>query len=316
MRTGVAGLVLMACVAAGCGGEAGPPPVDATAPATADASAREQRPAPAPPEAVPAAPSAPESAPAPQPTPPAGKAAGGTAEAEGGGPSTPAPPDAPEPPDPAAKQPAPPPVPPPADDAPPALPRERTKPPAADAPAPRPTEGGADYVGDKACQKCHFQQHKSWKKTPHARALAALAPTPPDQAALRDAKTRAGLDADRDYTADAACVACHVTGLGEATGYPADPRASEGAARAAKALGSVSCEACHGAGARYVEHKTRTVERDKDAKFARGDLEVLGLVAPDERLCARCHNDRSPTRPAGGFSFADAKPKVHDHPAK
>jgi hypothetical protein len=320
MRSALAAVVLIACAAAGCGGA--DESSDAATPATADASATEDRAARSESAPATAAPPAPEEPAAKSPADLAEPAADGTAPAGREAPVTtePAAGDAPPPPLPRERDARSPsadaPAPPPADDAPPPLPRERSAPPVAQSP-PRPPAGTAgEYVGDKACQKCHFQQHKSWRKTPHARALATLAPTPADQAALRDAKTRAGLDPERDYAADAACVACHVTGFGEATGFPADPRASEEAARAAKTLGSVSCEACHGAGSRYVKHKIAAVERDKDAKFARADLEPLGLVAPDERLCARCHNERSPTRPAGGFSVADAKAKVHDHPAR
>ena len=43
---------------------------------------------------------------------------------------------------------------------------------AQDAPA-----GKATFVGDTECKKCHFQQHKSWKKGTMAKAMKSLQPT-------------------------------------------------------------------------------------------------------------------------------------------
>ena len=65
-----------------------------------------------------------------------------------------------------------------------------------------------------------------------------------------------------------------------------------------------------------MKHKTEAVEKDKDAKFTFEGLAKLGLVQPDEKVCAKCHNDQAPTKPAEPFKFEDAKAKVHDHPKK
>ena len=172
-----------------------------------------------------------------------------------------------------------------------------------------------EFVGDKTCQKCHFQQHKSWKKTGMAKAMKTLAPTlEADDKALFDKKTVAKLDPAKDYTTDEKCLACHTTGYGLPGGYPKDPKKDEAAAKLATLMGSVSCESCHGPGSLYVKHKTAEVEKNKDVKFTFEELCKVGLVKPDEAVCAKCHNDQAPTKPAEPFKFEDAKAKVHDHP--
>jgi hypothetical protein len=176
----------------------------------------------------------------------------------------------------------------------------------------------AEYVGDKACQKCHFQQHKSWKKTAMAaKAMKSLAPTTEaEDKDLFAKKTAAKLDPAKDYTTDEKCLKCHTTGYGEAGGYPKDPKKDDAAVKAAAAMDKVSCESCHGPGSLYVKFKTEAVEKDKDVKFKWEDLSKYGLIKPDEAVCAKCHNDQAPTKPAEPFKFEDAKAKVHDHPKK
>jgi len=165
----------------------------------------------------------------------------------------------------------------------------------------------ATYVGDKTCMKCHFQEHKSWKKTKLYKAMKSLEPTTEEDKELFDKKKAAGLDPAKDYTADAKCLKCHTTGYGTETGFPADPKTDE---KRAKAFGAVACEACHGPGSNYVKHKTETLEKDKEAKFTFESLAPLGLVKPDEALCKTCHNDESPFKEE--FKFEEQAPKTHD----
>jgi len=64
---------------------------------------------------------------------------------------------------------------------------------------------------------------------------------------------------------------------------------------------NVQCEACHGAGSDY---KKMTVMKDKAAAIA------AGLVMPDAKVCAKCHNDKAPGKlgaTAKDFDFAKAK---------
>jgi hypothetical protein len=169
------------------------------------------------------------------------------------------------------------------------------------------------YVGDKECMKCHFQEHKSWKKTGMAKAMKTLAPTPESEKELFDKKKAAGLDPAKDYTTDEKCLKCHTTGYGTETGYPKDPK-TEGAEARAKALGSVGCESCHGPGSLYVKHKKAEQEKNKDVKFTFEQLAPLGMTKPDEAACKTCHNDESPTK--GALKYEEDKAKVHDHPKK
>jgi len=182
---------------------------------------------------------------------------------------------------------------------------------------PAPAGDKATYVGDKACGKCHFQQAKSWKKTGMAKSMKSLLPTAEaDDKALFDRKTAAKLDPAKDYTTDEKCLKCHTTGYGEAGGYPVDPKKDEACVKAATVMGSVSCEACHGAGSLYVKHKTEEQEKNKDAKFTLEQLTKFGMTAPNEASCAKCHNKDNPAPPAEAMKYEDAKAKVHDHPKK
>ena len=182
---------------------------------------------------------------------------------------------------------------------------------------PAPAGDKAKYVGDETCKKCHSAEHKSWKKTAMAKSMKTLAPTTEaDDKALFDRKTAAKLDPAKDYSTDEKCLKCHTTGYGETGGYPVDPKKDEAAGKAAAAMGSVSCEACHGAGSLYVKHKTEEVEKNKDAKFTWEQLGKFGMVKPDEASCSKCHNKDNPAPPAEAMKFEDGKAKVHDHPKK
>ena len=167
------------------------------------------------------------------------------------------------------------------------------------------------YVGSEACKKCHFKEHRYWKKTGKFEAVASLKPTAEDNAELLAKKKAAGLDPAKDYSTDATCLACHTTGYGKKGGYPED-----GKGDAAEAMAQVGCESCHGPGSKYVEHKTKELEANKDAKFTFEGLEPMGLVSPTKELCATCHNDKNPAKPAEPFDFDTAKDMVHSKQKK
>ncbi|MHC4822104.1 MAG: cytochrome c family protein [Planctomycetota bacterium] len=171
----------------------------------------------------------------------------------------------------------------------------------------------AHYVGDKACVKCHFKQHKSWKKTELYKSMKSLEPTTEEDAELFKLKKDSGLDPAKDYTTDAKCLACHTTGYGKKGGYPEDP---EKDAKKAKLMGKVSCEACHGPGSLYSKHKTAEVKKDKKATFTAEQLKEYGLTLPDENNCKTCHNENNPTNAADDFKFEKAKEGVHTHVRK
>ena len=163
--------------------------------------------------------------------------------------------------------------------------------------------GDAEYVGSKACKKCHIKVFKSWEKTKHANTLDVL-----KAGEAAEAKTKHGLDPAKDYTTDESCLACHSVGFGKPGGYavPAD----EDAAKKVKDLVGVGCESCHGAGGGYIELHT-AIQKEK-REYTLDEMKAAGLVVPDEAACKSCHNDKSPTHE--GFDFAAAKDKgVHEH---
>lgn len=182
--------------------------------------------------------------------------------------------------------------------------------------AEEPPADAAKYVGDKVCMSCHLQEHKAWKKTGLASAMKKLAPTAEaEDKALFDKKKASGLDPAKDYTSDAACLKCHTTGYGTASGYPdvaalsaGDDAAKAEAAKRAKAFGSVGCESCHGAGSKYVAFKKTDANKTrKEIPFE--ELAPHGLVKPDEALCKTCHGAGGPTKE--DFKFEEAKGKTH-----
>jgi len=140
----------------------------------------------------------------------------------------------------------------------------------------------ADYVGVKKCRMCHPKQYKSWEQTKMAKAFEILKP-----GERAEAKTAAGLDPNKDYTADASCVACHsVNGSADMPG--------------------VQCEACHGAGSDYM--KVMMTNRD----YKKEELIAAGFVTPDEATCKKCHNEKSPFKKE--FVFEErVKEGTHEH---
>ncbi len=217
----------------------------------------------------------------------------------------PAPPVDPLPvdPPPADPQPAHPPAPPPEPPREPAV----TPTPPADPTFARPWDVWRDeFVGSHTCKKCHFKQHRAWKKAPMSQALATLAPTPQDQAELRARKAAVGLDPDRDYSADPACTPCHVTGYGAPGGYP-----PPGGAVPESGVDGVGCESCHGPGGRYALEKAAAIEADRNAKFDAAVLAGWGMVTPTTEVCERCHNPASPTYSLGDDPFGSAPDAGH-----
>jgi hypothetical protein len=147
------------------------------------------------------------------------------------------------------------------------------------------------YIGASKCKTCHKkpeagEQFPLWEQSAHAKAYAALA----GDKAKEIAKAK-GIDNPQE--ADA-CLKCHVTGHGapaEMLGTKYDK--TEG----------VTCESCHGAGGDYYKKKTMVA-------ITTGEIEgaSVGLVAPDEKTCVKCHNEESPT--FTGFKFEEMSKKI------
>ncbi len=167
-----------------------------------------------------------------------------------------------------------------------------------------------EFVGQTACKQCHFKEHKSWKKTVHAKALDLLKP---GEAA--DAKKKANLDPQKDYSKDATCLPCHTTGYGQPGGYPEVKDAwSEDEQKCADVNEGVGCEACHGAGSQYIPFK-----KDHDGEYKRSEIAKLGLKTPVTAAnCTGCHKaEGNPTvGPDYKFDFETMKTKpeaIHEH---
>lgn len=158
----------------------------------------------------------------------------------------------------------------------------------------------ARYIGAKKCKTCHIKQYKSWEKTKMATSFGNLKP-----GAKPEAKKKAGLNPDKDYTTDAKCLKCHTTGYGKPGGFTTIEETPK--------LAGVQCEGCHGPGSKYLKIKK------KKKKYKLAEVTAVGLVVPskDEKGCMECHNDESPFNekvdPKYKFVFKERLGKTHKH---
>ncbi len=134
------------------------------------------------------------------------------------------------------------------------------------------------YVGSKKCKMCHIKEYNSWAETKMAKAFELLKP-----GVAAEAKKKAALDPQKDYTADKDCVACHVTGHGKPGGF-------KDAASTPDLVG-VGCESCHGAGGTYTQKEHMSLQNKEYKKAA---LLAVGLKDPTQEMCVECHNSKSP----------------------
>jgi formate-dependent nitrite reductase cytochrome c552 subunit len=145
-----------------------------------------------------------------------------------------------------------------------------------------------EYVGNKKCKKCHMKEYKSWADTKKAKTFDLLKP---GQAS--EAKQKANLDPNKDYTKDESCLKCHATGFGKTGGYAIPDTSDEKAVKESAALEGVGCESCHGPGSNFIN----VHEEIKKSKRTYSDEEMYaaGLHKIEEASCTRCHNEESPT---------------------
>jgi len=156
------------------------------------------------------------------------------------------------------------------------------------------------YEGYKICDRCHHEEVLSWLETSKAEAFISLLP-----GERRDAKIKAGLDPDKDYTTDPECLSCHTTGYKKEGGFVNLEKTPN--------MAGVGCEGCHGPGSAF----TKVMKRKYS--FSHDEVDGLGLIRYTDqkhsmgmdqymysprkmRLCKeRCHNKRSPTyKPLSG----------------
>jgi hypothetical protein len=135
------------------------------------------------------------------------------------------------------------------------------------------------FVGAKKCKTCHLKEYNSWAQTKMAKAFELLKP-----GVRAEAKKAAKLDPNKDYTTDAECVGCHVTGHGKAGGFVDLTTTPD--------LVGAQCEQCHGAGATYIEKRYMSLQ---NKEYKKADLVAVGLVGEITKAqCENCHNSRSP----------------------
>jgi len=161
-------------------------------------------------------------------------------------------------------------------------------------------EGEHAYIGSSKCKKCHLKQYKSWEQTAMATAFDALKP-----GERAEAKTAAGLDPEMDYTANADCVGCHVTGYGKAGGFVDIGSTPE--------LVGVGCESCHGPGGTYTQDHLMSL---KNKEYKKADVVAAGLVAEvSAEQCVVCHNENATgAEPGYVFDFeANKDTGTHEH---
>lgn len=136
-----------------------------------------------------------------------------------------------------------------------------------------------DFVGTKNCKKCHIKEFRSWEETKMAQTFELLKP-----GVRAEAKTKAGLDPQKDYTTDKTCLPCHTTGYGKPGGFVDLESTPE--------LASTGCEMCHGAGGTYTEDQYMSL---KNKEYKRSQVVAVGLVETvGKAQCVTCHNSESP----------------------
>jgi len=156
------------------------------------------------------------------------------------------------------------------------------------------------FVGPQTCtEECHREQGKSWARTRMAQSFEALRP-----GVFAEQKRLVGLDPDADYTREPECLSCHTTGYGLVGGFVSIEETPD--------MAGVTCEACHGAGGRYV----KTVMDADDPTFETEKARDAGLVyPPTARVCRKCHNEDSPFIDIGyQFDYAERVARgTHEH---
>ncbi|MBI2836982.1 MAG: cytochrome c family protein [Acidobacteria bacterium] len=139
--------------------------------------------------------------------------------------------------------------------------------------------GDHAYIGAKKCKMCHLKEYNSWAATKMANAFGQL-----KQGAATEAKQKAGLDPNKDYTTDAKCLGCHTTGYGKPGGFVDFATTPD--------LAGVGCEMCHGAGGTYTQKQYMSLE---NKEFKKADLVAVGLTSQiTKSTCEGCHNTNSP----------------------
>lgn len=138
-----------------------------------------------------------------------------------------------------------------------------------------------EYLGFRACTKCHDAQGDTWRTSAHAKAFESLKPN-----VKADTKRKAKLDPAKDYTQDQDCIGCQTTGYGLPGGFAMNASPDD-----MKLVVGVTCESCHGAGGKYRNLHGEASDRLKSqgAMTERKLLVDAGQNFDMEKACVRCH---------------------------
>lgn len=146
----------------------------------------------------------------------------------------------------------------------------------------------AEYIGVENCKLCHIPHFDSWSETRMSKSYELLKP-----GARVEAKKKAGLDPNKDYTQGDVCVRCHVTGWNKPGGFISLEETPE--------MLGVQCEMCHGPGSIYTDMMLK-----KLGTYTLEDYKTLGgltMPSPESNVCTeQCHNHASPFI-SSGFQF-------------
>jgi hypothetical protein len=168
------------------------------------------------------------------------------------------------------------------------------------------------YVGAAKCNgSCHDPYYQAWRDSPHGKSFNSLKP-----GEGAEAKKKAKLDPEKDYTTDPQCLRCHTTGYRERGGFkPAGSKNKKGKDTSTKIdpeepnKEQVGCEMCHAVagGAQF-----RVVMKNTKGDFKKEETEKYGQRWDYENVCSRCHNH--PKSPHGDAKLDYAKVKGTVHP--
>lgn len=150
------------------------------------------------------------------------------------------------------------------------------------------------YMSVSKCgPDCHDKvetgdQQRKWAESAHAKAYQTLGT---DKA--KEVAKKAGVKTPPQKTEK--CLKCHVTAFGvKPELIHKNFRIEDG----------VQCESCHGAGGEYYMKEIMEIP---------GESLKYGLIIPNEKTCAQCHNKDAPTwDPKVGFNAKEAFKKI-DH---
>ncbi len=166
------------------------------------------------------------------------------------------------------------------------------------------------YVGALKCDgSCHDPYYQAWKNTGHGKAFELLKP-----GIRAEAKKKAALDPEKDYTTDPHCLRCHTTGYRQRGGFrpathkkptPIDPQEPN--------KEQVGCEMCHTiAGGSEI----RKIMKNTKGDFDKADTEKHGQRWDYSNVCTRCHlHPKNPFQPSLDkkyeFDFKERVKNIH-----